>query len=186
MARLLMLALFMALVAAIAVAVKSCSAREPHDALPITDKGELVALRDGSTLVAEKGTVSRDLVDWLAGHGEKRRAFEVGGQEFVGRSADLTAESIGRIPRFAAMLRANPDVDVIVVGHSDPSGNVAKDIALSRARAEKLVDSLAAEGIARERLKVEARGSAEPIASNDTEMGRSKNQRVSVILIREK
>ena len=184
MARILLLAMFIVLVGAVAMAVKSCSDRAPPEH-EVTDSSGLVALRDGSTMMAEHGTVGRDLVDWLAAGEEGQRRFELGGQEFVERTAEPTAESLGRIPRLVAMLRANPDVDVIVIGHTDNTQDAAADMALSLARARMLVGRLEAAGIEPERLKVEARGSAEPLASDATAEGRRRNQRVSLVLVRD-
>lgn len=183
MARILLLAMFMLLVGAVALAVKSCSDR-PSPERVVTNSSGLVALRDGSTMMAEHGTVGRELVDWLAAGKAGQRRFELGGQEFVGRTAEPTAESLGRIPRLVAMLRANPDVDVIVIGHSDRTEDSAADMALSLARARMLVGRLEAAGIEADRLKVEARGAAEPLASDATAEGRRRNQRVSLVLVR--
>src|SRR5258706_11027915 len=43
-------------------------------------------------MVAAPGTVARELVDWLETD-EQQRLFELGGQEFVGRSSEPTMES---------------------------------------------------------------------------------------------
>src|SRR3546814_4433770 len=58
-----------------------------------------LALRDGSTMMAQQGSIGRQLVDWLAARGPGEKTFELGGQEFVGRSATPTPESIGRVSR---------------------------------------------------------------------------------------
>lgn len=185
MARIILLVMFMLLFGAIAFGVKSCSEREPPDP-PARDSSGLIALRDGSTMIAERGTVGRELADWLAADKVERRHFELGGEEFVARTAQPTIESLGRIPRLAAMLEANPDVNLVVIGHSDRSGDPAADTALSLARARMLVSHLEAAGIEGRRLSVEARGSAEPLMSDDSAEGRRRNQRVSLILVRSK
>src|SRR3546814_6364900 len=93
--------------------------------------------------------LGRQLVDWLAARGPGEKTFELGGQEFVGRSATPTPESIGRVSRLVAMLRANTDVRVTIIGHTDPSGDKEADHALGIARAEALAQRLREGGVSR-------------------------------------
>lgn len=187
MARMILLFVFIALVVSGALALKRCSeqfSREPTEVRG--DPSGIVALADGSTMVAPRGTVGRALVDWLARREPGQKAFELGGQEFVGRTAELTAESRGRVPRLIAMLRANPDVKLVIVGHTDPSGDEAADRAVSQARADVLLGMLRDGRISSHRLRTEARGASDPIAPNDSPGNRQRNQRVSLILSRPK
>lgn len=185
MARLLMLVLFVTLIITGSMAVKSCSERTPPSSQPIhADGSALVALRDGSTLMAERGTVGRALVDWLAAREPGSKSIELGGQEFVARTATPTSESIGRVSRLVAMLRANPDVKVMIIGHTDPSADADADHALGLERANILAGLLREGGISKERITTDSRGSSEPITSNDNAQGRARNQRVSLVLTR--
>jgi outer membrane protein OmpA-like peptidoglycan-associated protein len=185
MARLLILILFVTLVITGSMAMKSCSDRSSPPATPSTT-GEtgVVALRDGSTMMAGRGTVGRDLVDWLAARQAGQKAFELGGQEFIGRTATPTPESIGRASRLVAMLRANPDVRITIIGHTDPSGDEDADGALGLDRAEALARLLREGGVSKSHMVTESRGSTDPVAPNDSPQGRAKNQRVSLILKR--
>ena len=65
-----------------------------------------------------------------------------------------------------------------VEGHSDSSGNDAKNLALSQRRAQAVVDYLASHGIKGWRLHAVGYGEARPIASNKTAAGRALNRRV--------
>lgn len=181
MARFILLFLFVALVAAAAIGIKNWGEAPPVESAAADTSG-LVALPDGSTLLAQQGTVGRDLLDWLERRQPGQKSFELGGEEFVGRTAQLTAESVGRIPRLAALLRTYPDVDAKVIGHTDPSADAEADMRLSRERAQTLVQRLEEGGISPTRLSIEARGSTDPIAANDTPEGRAKNQRVTLML----
>jgi len=185
MARTILLFFFIALVVAGSLTLERCS--EDSLAEPTEMRGDpsaIVALADGSTMVAPRGTVGRALVDWLARREPGQKTFELGGQEFVGRTAELTTESRGRVPRLVAMLHANPDVKVVIVGHSDPSGDEAADRAISQVRADVLLDMLRDGRIASHRLRTEARGASDPIAPNDSPGNRQRNQRVSLVLSR--
>ncbi|WP_336957938.1 OmpA family protein [Sphingobium aquiterrae] len=188
MTRLILLGFLMVFILSIGVALKSCQSTAPDIQAPVVAKGDsgIVALRDGATLVAQKGTVGRALVDWFASDDASPRSFELGGQEFLGTSSELTIESKGRLPRLIAMLKANPDVTVHVIGHTDPSGDVAADRALSQARAKALAELLIGGGISRSRLSFEGVGATVPIADNALPEGRARNRRVSLVLTRER
>lgn len=183
--RISLLILPVLLAGAIVLSVRACL-KEPEQVYKVGPEGSgIVALSDGSTLVAPKGTVGRDLVDWLAGRGDGQRSFELGGHQFVDRTMAPTAETMGRLPRLVAMLKANPKVKALVIGHTDPSGNATQDQNIALERAKILAGLLEDRGIAAERLTVESRGASQPVAKNDTKAGRAANQRVSLILIRE-
>jgi len=185
MARTIMVFFFITLVVSSALTLKRCSEDSPRDRTDVRgDPSGIVALADGSTMVAAQGTVGRALVDWLARREPGQKTFELGGQEFVGRTAELTTESRGRVPRLVAMLRANPDVKVVIVGHTDPSGDKAADRAISQARADVLVAMLRDGRISSHRLRTQARGASDPIAPNDSPGNRQRNQRVSLVLRR--
>ena len=144
----------------------------------------IVGLRDGQTLVAAKGTVGREIVDWLASRQPGSRFFELGGQQFVGNTTEPTAESRARVGRLVSMLRANRDVSVRVIGYSDDSGRPLEDRQSSEARARRLVDEIAMHGIPARRLAFEGRGAADPIASNASAAGRARNRRVAILVTR--
>ena len=82
----------------------------------------------------------------------------------------------------AANLDKYPDTDLLIVGHTDSTGTESYNLALSRRRAMAVADYLAAQGVARTRLKMDGRGELEPVASNATEDGRQQNRRVEVAI----
>src|SRR3546814_1072766 len=124
MARLLLFLLFVTFVITGSLAVKSCSDRGRPPSTPSTGDGSaLVALRDGSTMMAQQGSIGRQLVDWLSARGPGEQTFDLGGQAFVGRSAPPTPESIGRVSRLVPMPRAHTDVRVTTNGHTPPTSD---------------------------------------------------------------
>ncbi len=70
------------------------------------------------------------------------------------------------------------ELRIELVGHSDATGPEAANIALSLTRAQKVADYLIARGVDSERLLLSGAGSAEPIADNETRLGRERNRRV--------
>ena len=72
----------------------------------------------------------------------------------------------------------------LVVGHADSEGNAVQNRNVSLARALTVADHLRRLGVAAGLLEVEAAGSDQPIATNESADGRSRNRRVDVRLLR--
>ncbi len=83
-----------------------------------------------------------------------------------------------------ALLRAVDDIgttqQIIVVGHTDSTGSAAYNMALSLRRAVAIKDFMVLKGIPENNILVQGRGEEEPIASNDTHIGRNQNRRVEI------
>ena len=84
------------------------------------------------------------------------------------------------LDQFAQGLRDNPYTEVQIIGHTDSSGNDAINNPLSVDRAASARSYLAARGVDPARVRVEGHGSYQPIASNATAEGRSRNRRVEI------
>jgi outer membrane protein OmpA-like peptidoglycan-associated protein len=74
---------------------------------------------------------------------------------------------------------------VLVVGHTDTSGDEDYNMALSLERAQSVADYLIATGGDKDRIRTMGMGPYDPIASNDTREGRIQNRRVDVYLVAE-
>lgn len=70
-----------------------------------------------------------------------------------------------------------------IIGHTDSSGDAAKNLALSKERAVAVKNYLINKSIAVERLSVEGLGSNKPVADNATADGRKKNRRIEFDVI---
>ena len=102
---------------------------------------------------------------------------------FGSGSATLTEGDYASLAAVAAWLQANPAGTVALVGHTDASGSLAGNIALSERRAEALAEVLIdTHGADRARVIAEGVGFLAPRATNQTEEGRQKNRRVEVIV----
>jgi OOP family OmpA-OmpF porin len=71
-----------------------------------------------------------------------------------------------------------PDVDVIVVGHTDSLGDKEYNIGLGKRRAEAVVEYLVLKGVDAERLTPVGLGFSQPIADNSSDEGRAENRRI--------
>ncbi len=102
---------------------------------------------------------------------------------FQAGQALLPKGEIPRLDHIAAVLVEFPELKVRVEGHTDSTGRDETNLALSQQRAEAVLEALVARGVAPERLTAIGLGKAKPIASNETQAGRSQNRRVEVYVI---
>ncbi len=102
---------------------------------------------------------------------------------FASGAATLTDGDYPSLAAVAAWLQANPDGTIALVGHTDASGSLAANTALSERRAEAVAEVLI-DRFAVDPARVEAKGVGflAPRATNQTEEGRQKNRRVEVIV----
>lgn len=89
-------------------------------------------------------------------------------------------ESQQTIAEIVKLLKSDPALKIHVVGHTDNQGKPEYNLDLSRRRAASVVRALAALGVAADRLDSFGAGVYAPIASNETEEGRTKNRRVEL------
>ena len=97
----------------------------------------------------------------------------------VGRS-DIQANFAPVLDRFAEGLRNNPNTDVRIIGHTDNTGSDAVNNPLSLDRAASTRNYLTGRGIDGRRISIEGMGERQPIATNETADGRSRNRRVEI------
>ena len=99
----------------------------------------------------------------------------------VGRS-DIQSNFAPVLDRFAEGLRNNPNTDVRIIGHTDNTGSDAVNNPLSLDRAASTRNYLTGRGIDGRRISIEGMGERQPIATNDTAQGRSRNRRVEIFV----
>ena len=97
----------------------------------------------------------------------------------VGRS-DIQYNFAPVLDRFAEGLRNNPNTDVRIIGHTDNTGSDAVNNPLSLDRAASTRNYLTGRGIDGRRISIEGMGERQPIATNETADGRSRNRRVEI------
>jgi outer membrane protein OmpA-like peptidoglycan-associated protein len=96
---------------------------------------------------------------------------------------ELKPESMIELDRLATLLKNNPEKKIEIGGHTDNLGSDEANLTLSNNRAQSVVDYLVKKGIAVNRLTAKGYGESVPIATNDTDAGRSKNRRTEFRVI---
>ena len=87
----------------------------------------------------------------------------------------------GAIDEVSRMMTDNRTLKLNVEGHTDTSGDLKRNEALSTERAQAVVASLVSKGIDKSRLAALGLGGSKPVADNGTEEGRAKNRRVELV-----
>ena len=94
----------------------------------------------------------------------------------------LRAESKKNLDNLASSLGNFGDSKLLLVGHTDSQGTDSYNQDLSRRRAGSVASYLESHGVSSARVEATGRGETEPIATNDTEVGRAQNRRVEVAI----
>ncbi|MHC8314057.1 OmpA family protein [Pseudomonas sp. LB3P31] len=102
-------------------------------------------------------------------------------------SAQLRPESTKVLIDALVGIKAQPGWLIIIAGHTDAVGSDEQNLKLSRARAAAVHEWMQRMGgIPDSCFAVQGFGKSQPIASNDTEAGRSANRRVEIRLVPER
>jgi chemotaxis protein MotB len=157
----------------------SAGAAEEREFKKLKTKIDNVAAKQGlsgkiKTTITDQGLLIRLLTDKLL--------FDSG-------SAVPKPHSLPLLKDVARLLsRTQADHQLIVSGNTDDqpisSGEFQDNLALSTARAESIFRTFARDGISPLRMTAAGRGAYAPIASNETDGGRSLNRRVEILVPR--
>ncbi|MEO6671295.1 MAG: OmpA family protein [Ferruginibacter sp.] len=94
--------------------------------------------------------------------------------------AELKPASLSELDKVVTLLKENPKLTIQISGHTDNVGKDADNLTLSLNRAKSVIGYLSGKGIEIKRLTSKGFGAAKPVASNDTEDGKSKNRRTEL------
>lgn len=92
-------------------------------------------------------------------------------------SANLSEDARTALKANAAILKADPSVDVLVAGHCDERGTVAYNLALGQRRAKEVRDYYILLGVDGTRIATISYGKEQPLCSESTDACWSKNRR---------
>lgn len=127
-------------------------AREIEEALP---GAEVDRVGEGIVLVLGENSVNFDL-----------------------NKSTLTSAAKANLDKLVPVFQSYADTDIVIYGYTDSTGRVEYNQTLSEQRAASVRSYLTSKGLNGSRIKTKGMGVNDPIASNDTPEGRSKNRRV--------
>lgn len=97
-------------------------------------------------------------------------------------SATLRSNSRENLEELARVMGEDENTNLMIVGHTDSSGDASYNQGLSERRAQSAADFIISQGITSSRVEIKGMGEEEPIADNDTETGQQENRRVEVAI----
>lgn len=103
---------------------------------------------------------------------------------FESGKAQLLTSSQGEITKLYDLLTEYPNMEILIVGHTDNVGQPEHNQKLSERRANAVVTELTKRGVSSDRLTFKGAGEAEPIADNGTPDGRQKNRRTEFVILK--
>lgn len=141
-----------------------------------TDKG---GLTDGEEVAEGKDPLDPkdDVMDLTEG-----ASFTLDGIMFETAKSTFMPESMPILEKAYAALAANPEVKVLIVGHTDNVGSASSNLTLSKNRADAVKNWLVEKGIDAARIRTDGKGLTQPRATNDTVEGRALNRRIEFII----
>ena len=129
----------------------------------------------------ESGLVSVN-AEALGGDIHRNGHAAVYGIYFDTGKAEVKPESDAALKGIANLLQQDPQLKLYVVGHTDNQGALDSNLELSKRRADAVLTILTTKyGVAADKLHALGDGPSAPVASNDTEEGRSRNRRVELV-----
>ncbi|HBE92860.1 MAG TPA: hypothetical protein DDW55_10150 [Gammaproteobacteria bacterium] len=150
------------------VLISQDSSQQLRIQLTVVESGEL----------KQKMVTAEEMLQGLAENGH----IALYGIYFDPGKVELKAESRPVLDEIARLMRAQKNLKVILVGHTDNKGTYNHNINLSDQRARAIVKTLISEySIASNRLRSNGVGYLAPVASNLLEEGRTLNRRVELV-----
>jgi len=134
-------------------------------------------INDIESTSADKADYSAEAKEVVAS-GEWKINFNTG-------SADISNSSSREVEKIYNLLVQAENTKLTVVGHTDNVGNPDSNLALSKSRAQAVVDYLKQKGIPASRFQlVDGKGQNDPIADNNTASGKALNRRVVITFLK--
>jgi OmpA-OmpF porin, OOP family len=101
---------------------------------------------------------------------------------FLPGSSELTPESITQLPTILEAVQARAGGELVVVGHTDTTGKLEDNDALSLRRAQAVRQLLIARGVQPGLVEAVGRGEREPLVPTADEVNEPRNRRAEILV----
>ncbi|HUF20002.1 MAG TPA: OmpA family protein [Burkholderiales bacterium] len=142
-----------------------------------------LAQREAELASQQAESLRRQLENLQLRQTESGVVVTLGDVLFESGETDLVPEAFTSIAEVVDLLQSEPDKLIRIEGHTDSTGRSETNLRLSQQRADAVLTALVELGVDASRITSVGMGEDFPIDSNDTEVGRSRNRRVDVILL---
>lgn len=145
-----------------------------------------VELPGGANISVPQGSINYNLARFLADPSATGlpKSFVFDHLNFQTGSTQVTPDSVDTVNDLAQVLKAYPNSQVQLVGHTDNTGSPEANQALSLDRANAVKGMLVDKGVGADRIATAGFGQDRPVASNDNEDGRARNRRLELNVTR--
>lgn len=142
-----------------------------------------LARREADLALEQANTLRRQLENLQLRQTESGVVVTLGDVLFQSGETQLREEAMASLVEVVDLLQSEPDKEIRIEGHTDSTGDSETNLEISEKRANAVLDALVSLGVDPARFTTAGMGEDFPIASNETDEGRSQNRRVDVILL---
>jgi outer membrane protein OmpA-like peptidoglycan-associated protein len=108
---------------------------------------------------------------------------EKSGVYFATNKSNINQASQETLNKLANIFAEYDNTNILVVGHTDSTGDADYNMNLSKERAMSVSNYLISKGVSSGRITTEWFGETQPTHDNSTAEGRSKNRRVNIAIV---
>jgi outer membrane protein OmpA-like peptidoglycan-associated protein len=98
------------------------------------------------------------------------------------RGTQLKTAAAAKLEPLAALLASNPDYQILIEAYTDNRGDEVSLQQLTQARARMLSERFQAAGVDPSRIQANGMGTSNPVSSNTSVTGRTRNRRIEITL----
>lgn len=102
---------------------------------------------------------------------------------FAVDESTVQSEARANLEELALILNKYSDTEILIEGHTDATGTEEHNLELSRNRAQAVATVLAGQQVDATRFTIMGYGESQPVADNETAVGRQANRRVDLAIM---